>query len=50
MTYDVNKNYQFSTYAYHVIGTIPDLNILDISKRKPEYKGIVLNIESNIRR
>ena len=31
-TYDVNKNYQFSTYAYHVINnTIID--ILDISKK-----------------
>lgn len=47
-TYDVNKNYQFSTYAYHVINNTI-LGYIRYIKRKPEYKGIVLNIESNIR-
>lgn len=47
-TYDVNKNYQFSTYAYHVINNTI-LEYIRYIKRKPEYKGIVLNIESNIR-
>lgn len=47
-TYDVNKNYQFSTYAYHVINNTI-LGYIRYSKRKPEYKGIVLSIESNIR-
>ena len=47
-TYDVNKNYQFSTYAYHVINNTI-LGYIRYSKRKPEYKGIVLNMESNIR-
>lgn len=47
-TYDVNKNYQFYTYAYHVINNTI-LGYIRYSKRKPEYKGIVLNMESNIR-
>ena len=47
-TYDVNKNYQFSTYAYHVINNTI-LGYIRYSKRKPEYKGIALNMESNIR-
>lgn len=47
-TYDVNKNYQFSTYAYHVINNTI-LEYIRYIKRKPEYKGIVLSIESNIR-
>lgn len=47
-TYNINRKCQFSTYAHPVINNTI-LGYIRYSKRKPEYKGIVLNMESNIR-